>query len=74
MLSSDWLSWRVFRTTDFTICAVPTDDDVGERRVSQHRAGRLGQSDNSKTLNRCSQVTMDMQREAADRLATLLGS
>lgn len=34
----------------------------------------LGHSDISKTLNRYSHVSMDMQREAADRLAALLGS
>lgn len=33
---------------------------------------RLGHSDISMTLNRYSHVTMDMQREAADRLADLL--
>ena len=35
---------------------------------------RLGHSDISMTLNRYSHVTMDMQREAADRMARLLGS
>lgn len=35
---------------------------------------RLGHSDISMTLNRYSHVSMDMQREAADRLAALLGS
>jgi integrase len=35
---------------------------------------RLGHSDMSMTLNRYSHVTMDMQREAADRLAKLLSS
>lgn len=34
---------------------------------------RLGHSDIAMTLNRYSHVTMDMQREAADRLARLLG-
>lgn len=34
---------------------------------------RLGHSDISMTLNRYSHVSMDMQREAADRLAALLG-
>lgn len=33
---------------------------------------RLGHSDISMTLNRYSHVTMDMQRDAADRLAKLL--
>ena len=35
---------------------------------------RLGHSDISMTLNRYSHVTMDMQREAADRIGRLLGS
>jgi integrase len=35
---------------------------------------RLGHSDISMTLNRYSHVSMDMQRDAADRLAALLGS
>ncbi len=35
---------------------------------------RLGHADISMTLNRYSHVTMDMQRDAADRLAQLLGS
>jgi integrase len=35
---------------------------------------RLGHSDISMTLNRYSHVTMDMQRDAADRLAALLGT
>ena len=33
---------------------------------------RLGHSDISMTLNRYSHVTMDMQRDAVDRLAKLL--
>ena len=35
---------------------------------------RLGHSDISMTLNRYSHVSMDMQRDAAERLAALLGS
>jgi hypothetical protein len=35
---------------------------------------RLGHSDGSMTLNRYSHVTMDMQRDAADRPAKLLSS
>lgn len=35
---------------------------------------RLGHADISMTLGRYSHVTPDMQREAADRLARLLGS
>lgn len=35
---------------------------------------RLGHSDISMTLNRYSHVTMDMQRDAAERLERLLGS
>jgi integrase len=34
---------------------------------------RLGHADVSMTLNRYSHVTMDMQREAADRLDNLIG-
>ena len=59
-----------FHDLRYTAATLMLGDGVHPKIVQE----RLGHSDISMTLNRYSHVTMDMQREAADRLERLLGS